>query len=240
MQEKTYPSRKPAAKHQPKGLQILYEDKEILVVNKNAGLLTMGTDREKQRTAHFILNEYVKRGVVRSRNRVFIVHRLDRDTSGLLVFAKNEEAKHYLQDNWKDFSKQYIAVVHGVLEEKEGVITSYLMENKALRVYSVQDAEEGKLAKTGYKVIKESENFSFLEIHLFTGRKNQIRVHLSELGHPIVGDKIYGTVKGYKSLALHSSSLTIKHPITHREMNFATEIPHYFKALLKKQPQKSV
>jgi tRNA pseudouridine32 synthase/23S rRNA pseudouridine746 synthase/23S rRNA pseudouridine1911/1915/1917 synthase len=221
-------------KHQPKGLVILYEDAEIIVVDKAAGLLTIATDREKENNAHFLLNNYVKKGNERSRNRVFIVHRLDRETSGILVFAKNENTKRYLQDNWKDFSKKYFTIVHGQLKTKEDIITSYLFENAQYRVYSVNDPEKGKLAKTGYKVIKESEQYSLLEISLFTGRKNQIRVHFSELGHPVVGDKVYGKEdKGIKNLALHSASLTIIHPKTHKEMTFKTGMPHYFKSLVK-------
>ena len=225
---------KASVKHQPKGLSILYEDREILVVDKIAGLLTIGTEREKQKTAHFLLNDYVRKGNERSRNRVFIVHRLDRDTSGILIFAKSENTKRYLQDHWKEFSKTYFTVVHGKLNEKEGVITSYLMENKAFRVYSVNDTDKGKFSKTGYKVIRESDQYSLLEITLFTGRKNQIRVHLSEMGHPVAGDKIYGMAdKGIKRMALHSASLTITHPFTHQEMSFTTEIPLYFKTLVK-------
>jgi tRNA pseudouridine32 synthase/23S rRNA pseudouridine746 synthase/23S rRNA pseudouridine1911/1915/1917 synthase len=221
-------------KHQPKGLTIVYEDRDILVIDKMPGLLTMGTEREKEKTAYFLLNEYVKRGNVRSRDRIFIVHRLDRETSGILIFAKNDRTKYYLQDRWKEFNKKYFAVVHGKLPDKEGVITSYLNENAAFRVYSVNDPEKGKFAKTGYKVIKESDEFSLLEITLFTGRKNQIRVHFSENGTPVVGDKVYGNAnKGFKRLALHSASLDIIHPYTNKEMKFETGIPNYFKFLVK-------
>jgi 23S rRNA pseudouridine1911/1915/1917 synthase len=220
-------------KHQPKGLTILYEDPEILVVNKIAGLLTIGTERERLKTAQSRLNNYVKKGNKQSKNRVFIVHRLDRASSGILIFAKNENAKRYLQENWKKFSKKYITVVHGILQDKEGIITSYLVENKAYRMYSINDPNKGKYSKTGYKVIKESQRFSLLEINLFTGRKNQIRVHLSEKGHPVVGDKIYGADKTAKRLALHSIELTILHPSTHEEMIFETDIPLYFKSLVK-------
>lgn len=224
----------PSRKHQPKGLTILYEDRDILVVDKIQGLLTIGTDREKSNTAHFLLNEYVKKGNERSKNRVFVVHRLDRDTSGILVFAKSEEAKFYLQDHWKEFSKKYYAVVHGVLQNKDGVISSYLFENKVYRVYSVNDPDKGKFSETGYKVLTESDKYSLLEINLFTGRKHQIRVHLSELGHPVVGDRIYGNAdKGAKRLALHCASLTITHPFTHKVMNFETVVPAYFKTLVK-------
>lgn len=220
-------------KYQPKGLTIIYEDRDIIVVDKVEGLLTMGTDREKEKTAHFLLNEYIKKGNARSRDRVFIVHRLDRETSGILIFAKHEKAKLYLQDRWKEFSKNYVAVVHGKLDNKEGVLTSYLFENKAFRVYSVNDPDKGKLSKTGYRVIKESDKFSLLEINLYTGRKHQIRVHFSETGHPVVGDEIYGPADGEaKRLALHATSLTITHPFTNREMIFETAIPPYFKKLV--------
>lgn len=234
MQEKRQIFKKPSKKHEPKGLTILYEDQDILVVNKINGLLTISTDREKDKTVHFLLNEYVKKGNPRSKNRVFIVHRLDKDTSGILVFAKSEKTKCYLQEEWTGFSKKYFAVIQGKMQEKEGVITSYLAENKIHRVFSVKDAEKGKFSKTGYKVLKESREHSLLEVQLFTGRKNQIRVHLSEKGHPILGDKIYGTSnKSIKRLALHSASLSISHPRTKEKMVFETELPLYFKTLVK-------
>ncbi len=221
-------------KYQPKGLTVLYEDLEILVVDKSEGLLTIGTDREKIRTAHSLLNDYVKKGNDRSKNRVFIVHRLDRDTSGILIFAKNEKAKLFLQENWKDFSKKYITVVHGTLLEKAGEISSYLLENKAFRVYSTRNTEAGKFSRTGYRVLRETEKYSLLEIDLFTGRKHQIRVHLADQGHPVLGDKLYGPPeKGIKRLALHSHSLTILHPFTKKEMHFTTEIPLYLASLVK-------
>ena len=224
-----------STKHQPKGLAILYEDQDILVVNKTNGLLTVSTDSEKEKTAYFLLNDYVKKGNARSKNRVFIVHRLDRETSGILVFAKNEKAKRYLQAEWKEFNKIYFAVVHGRLLEKEGIITSYLLENKVHRMYSVNDSTKGKYSKTGYKVVKESRNFSLLDINLFMGRKNQIRVHFSEKGHPVVGDKIYGKIdKGIKRLALHAASLTISHPFRREKITFETELPLYFKTLINK------
>lgn len=234
MLKKEFSFKIPPKKFQPKGLTILYEDQHILIVDKIQGLLTMGTDREKEKTAYFLLNSYVKKGNERSRNRVFIVHRLDRDTSGLLVFAKNEYAKRFLQDHWQGFSKKYYAVVHGKFREKEGEISSFLFESKAYKVHSVNDPESGKFAKTGFKVLKESEKYSLLEISLFTGRKNQIRVHLSDEGHPVAGDKVYGNPdKEMKRLALHAYSLTISHPFSKKEMRFETEIPAYFKALVK-------
>ena len=223
----------PPKRFHPKGLTILHEDRDIIVVDKIQGLLTISTDREKEKTAHFLLNDYVKKGDHRSRNRVFIVHRLDRETSGVLVFAKSEEAKNYLQDYWQEFSKTYVAVVHGKLQDREGVISSYLAENSAFRVYSTKNPDKGKFSETGYRVLKESDRFSLLEINLFTGRKHQIRVHLAENGHPVVGDKIYGTDdRDMKRLALHASSLTITHPYTENKMTFETDIPSYFEALV--------
>ena len=235
MRENQKNFRRPPKRHQPRGLSVLYEDRDILVVDKVNGLLTVGTERIRENTAHYLLNEYVRKGNQKSRNRVFIVHRLDRDASGIIVFAKNEHAKRYLQDEWQGFKKKYIAVVHGALPKKEDVITSYLAENRAHRVYSVADPKKGKLAKTGYSVLKESEDYSLLEIDLLTGRKNQIRVHFSEKGCPVAGDKKYGGKdKGIKRLTLHASSLTISHPSTRETMTFETKVPAYFESLLKR------
>ena len=234
MQENKPTFKRPSKKHQPKGLTILYEDRDILVVDKMNGLLTMSTAREKENTAYFLLTDYVKKGNARSKSRIFIVHRLDRETSGVLVFAKSEPVKRYLQDNWATFHKTYYAVVHGQLAEKEGIITSYLVENQLHRMYSINNPEKGKFSKTGYRVIKESDQLSLLEIDLFTGTKNQIRVQFSEAGHPVAGDKMYGVKdKGIKRLALHSASLTLTHPFSKETMVFKTDIPAYFKVLLK-------
>ena len=223
-------------RHQPRGLEILYEDKDILVVDKPAGLLTIGTDNNKTNTAYYKLTDYVRKGNYKSRNRIFIVHRLDQSTSGVLVFAKNEEAKFRLQQEWKDTEKKYVAVVYGQLNKKEDVISSYLAENKALIVYSTPDTTKGKLAHTAYKVLKESRQFSLLEINLLTGRKNQIRVHLADKGHPVVGDRKYGKPKdAFRRLALHSKSISFKHPATGRQMTFETRMPSYFNELVENQ-----
>ncbi len=220
-------------KHVPKGFTILYEDIDIIVINKNSGLLTIGTERERVHTAYSLLTNYVQKGNPKSKNRVFIVHRLDRDTSGLLIFAKNEKSKRFLQDNWQDFTKTYYALVHGVLTEKKGEITSYLIENNAYRVFSTTNTAEGKFAKTGYEVLKESESKSLVEVTLYTGRKNQIRVHFSEMNHPIIGDKTYGQAQQDSTrLCLHSASIEFVHPYSKDKMVFATEIPSYFKSLV--------
>ncbi len=225
--------KRPSKRYQPRGLSILYEDRDILVVDKISGLLTIGNDKVRENTAYYLLNKYVRKGNQKSRNRVFIVHRLDRDTSGIIVLAKSENAKRYLQEEWHGFKKKYYAVVHGALREKEGVISSYLVENRVHKMYSVNDPEKGKLAKTGYKVLRESKKYSLLEIDLLTGRKNQIRVHFSEKGCPVAGDKKYGEKeKDIKRLALHAASIIILHPHKKKKMTFETRVPAYFKSLV--------
>jgi len=229
--------RRSTNKHLPRGLEILYEDNDIIVVDKPAGLLTVGTNTDKTRTVQYILTDYVRKGSPKSRNRVFVVHRLDQWTSGVLVFAKSEEVKLALQAQWKETQKKYLAIVHGRLLQKEGIITSYLAENKAYVVYSTTDATKGKLAHTAYKVLKETGQFSLLEVGLLTGRKNQIRVHLADKGHPIAGDRKYGKAEdGCKRLALHSKSISFKHPTTGRQMTFETKVPVYFSKLLGNNP----
>jgi RluA family pseudouridine synthase len=220
-------------RHQPKGLTILYEDQDIIVIDKPAGLLTMGTERDKSRTALSILNDYIRKGNAKSRNRLYIVHRLDRDSSGILIFAKSEQAKLYLQENWTETEKKYLTVVYGQLTPREGVISSYLTENSAYVVYSTSDPASGKLSRTEYITLKEANGFSLLQINLLTGRKHQIRVHLSEKGHPIAGDKKYGKEgDGYKWLALHAQSIIFTHPVTRKRLAFATEIPAYIVRLM--------
>jgi tRNA pseudouridine32 synthase/23S rRNA pseudouridine746 synthase/23S rRNA pseudouridine1911/1915/1917 synthase len=223
----------PPKRYQPKGLAILYEDRDLLVVDKASGLLTVSTDKVSERTAYYLLTNYVRKGNPKSRHRVFVVHRLDRDTSGVVVFAKTPHAKNYLQKEWPRFQKRYGAVVHGRLPKKQGVITSYLAENRARKMYSVDDPARGKLARTAYKVLGTSHKYSLLEIDLLTGRKNQIRVHLADKGCPVVGDKKYGTgEKGIKRLMLHAASITLVHPHSEETMTFTAEMPAYFETLM--------
>jgi RluA family pseudouridine synthase len=220
-------------RHLPQGLEIIYEDKDILVVDKPAGLLTVGTETNKTRTAQWYLTDYVRKGCQKSRNRVFVVHRLDQWTSGILIFAKSEQIKELLQEQWKDTQKIYVAVVYGRPAEKEGLISSYLAENKAYTVYSTNDPEKGKLAQTQYKVVKEAGQLSLVEINLLTGRKNQIRVHFADIGHPVVGDRKYGkSGEQYKRLALHAQSISFKHPTTKKKMTFKAKVPGYFHQLM--------
>lgn len=215
------------------GLEILFEDRDILVVDKEPGLLTIASERERKKTAYSILTDYVRKGCAKSRNRVFIVHRLDRETSGILIFAKNEKAKFTLQDHWDETEKKYIAVVYGKLPGQSDTISSYLTENKAFTVYSTPDHSVGKLSNTAYNVIRESNDFSLLEISLLTGRKHQIRVHLSEIGNPVVGDAKYGLKKDhYKRMALHAKSISFRHPHTGEPLYFETLTPDYFDWLM--------
>ena len=206
------------------------------MVNKTDGLLTISTGMGEDNTAHHLLNEYVRKGNSKSKNRVFIVHRLDRDTSGILLFAKSETAKRFLQDEWHNFEKKYVAVVCGSPPEKAGLMTSYLAENSAHKMYSVNDPAKGRLARTEYRVLKESTAYSLLEIKLLTGRKNQIRVHCADKGCPVVGDKKYGVKEpGIKRLCLHAVSIAFIHPFSKETMNFETKVPPYFEALLNKR-----
>lgn len=215
-------------------LKLVYEDDDIIVVNKGYGLLSMGTDRIKDGTAYSILREYVKWG--NPANKLFIVHRLDRDTSGLMMFAKTLEAKEAMQHNWNNMvlNREYLAVVEGTPAEPEGVIRSYLTENSQHEVYSTNKPEEGQLAITRYRTLKSRGGKTLLAVELDTGRKNQIRVHLKELGHPISGDRRYGgSPNSIHRLALHARTLRFIHPVTRQEMNFTTPIPASFQELVK-------
>lgn len=215
-------------------LKIVYEDDDIIVVNKGYGLLSMGNDKVKDGTAYSILREYVKWS--NPSNKIFIVHRLDRDTSGLMMFAKNEEAKTTMQHNWNNMvlNRKYVAVVEGVPDPAEGTIKSYLAENSQHEVYSTDNPEEGKLAVTRFTTIAEGKGYALLEVELDTGRKNQIRVHLSENGHPISGDRRYGAeTSPIHRLALHARTLRFVHPTTRKEMNFTTPIPASFLSMVK-------
>lgn len=220
---------KPGGRYRPRGLTLLYEDRDVLVIDKPSGLLTMGTERDKTRTAHALLNDYVRKGDPRSRQRIFIVHRLDRDTSGVLLFARSEEAKLFLQQHWEETQKRYLAVVHGTLDDKEGTITSYLAENSAQNVYATADPGQGKLARTAYRVLRETRGVSLLEIELLTGRKHQIRVHFAGQGHPVVGDRKYGrSDDGSRHLLLHSRSIEFTHPFSGARLSFTAPAPEYF------------
>jgi RluA family pseudouridine synthase len=229
------------------GLEILHEDRDVIVVDKPAGLLAIATEKDRERTAYFILNDYVRKGQARSRERVFIVHRLDRETSGVMIFARSEQAQARLQGAWDEVHKIYLAVVQGRMEKASGTIENYLSENSAHVVYPVADPAKGKLAKTAYRVIGRGADRTLVEVELLTGRKHQIRVHMAGLGHPIVGDKKYGPKTkglatgapgtrggapkrsgGTSRMALHSWSITFPHPFSGAMMTFKSKAPRAF------------
>jgi len=224
--------RQPSRRHRPRGLEILHEDRDLFVVNKSPGVLTTGTRRDETFTAENVLNEYVRKGCARSSKRVYLVHRLDRETSGVLLFAKTEEAQQRLKDNWKSTEKFYLAAARGSLKEKRGVFTSYLAENEDLYVFSVDDPSQGKLSQTAYAVIKQTPSLSIVKIKLLTGRKNQIRVHFAEAGHPVVGDPKYGSGDPFRErLCLHAKSIAFNHPHSGKRLFFDTPIPEAFARL---------
>ena len=208
-------------------LDIVYEDKWIIVVNKPSHLLTISTDNEKEKTLFHKVMMYEKRK--NKNNKVFIVHRLDKDTSGLVLFAKDEKIKYQLQNNWdKEAKRGYVAVVNGKTKDKE-TLKSYLAETKTLMVYST-DEKHGKLAITEYQKLKENKKMTLLKIKIKTGRKNQIRVQLNDNGNSIVGDKKYGESKfdPLRRLCLHANYLEIIHPVTNKRIVFETIVPKEF------------
>ncbi len=214
-------------------LHIMYEDDDIIVVNKGYGLLSVGTDSKREGTAYSLLREYVKR--VDPRQKLFIVHRLDQQTSGVMLFAKSAEAKEAMQHNWNNMvlERKYAAIVKGRPDPADGTITSYLAENAAHEVYSTDKPSEGKLAVTRYRTVRTRGGYSLLEVQLETGRKNQIRVHLAEQGLPIVGDRRYGSdISPIHRLALHAETLRFVHPVTRRDMYFTCPLPPGFSRLV--------
>lgn len=213
-------------------LKILYEDAYIIVVEKKEGLLSVATERQKERTAQHILNEYVKR--IHKGNRIYVVHRLDRETSGIMMYAKDEKTQHTLRDNWHDLvrDRRYVTIVQGEMEQDEGTVCSWLTDRK-LYVSSSPTDDGGKYSVTHYHTIKRANGFSLLELQLETGRKNQIRVHMQSLGHPVVGDERYGCeMNPLGRLALHAFKLCFYHPVTHEWMEFETPYPTPFKTLM--------
>ena len=215
-----------------KRLDIIYEDKEILVVNKPSGMLCISTPKEKERTLYHEVSDYVKKSNPKA--KIFIIHRLDKDTSGIVMFAKNKNVKYAYQNSWDDLvlKRGYIAVVLGDLNKKQGIIKSYLKETKSLMVYSSNDSKNGKLAITKYSVIKENKNYSIIDIEIKTGRKNQIIVHMKDLNHPILGDRKYGIKKDtLNRLALNANLLIIKNYKNKKIMKFESKIPKEFNIL---------
>ena len=210
---------------------IIFEDDYLLVVNKPSGLLTIATEKEKERTLYHIVRDYVA-----SKNphgRIFIVHRLDRDTSGIVLFAKDEKTKNQLQENWNDYVslREYTAIVCGHPKEESGQIVQYLKETKTNLVY-VSPREEGKKAITNYSVLKTSDKYSMLKVTIETGRKNQIRVAFASKKMPILGDKKYGEKSKVNRLYLHANRLKIYYPVIKKDILFETSIPTEFKKMM--------
>ena len=223
-------------------IQLVYEDNDILVINKGYGVLSMGTDTVKTGTAYSVMREYVK--YHNPRAQVFIVHRLDRDTSGLMMLAKSQEAKDAMQHNWNNMvlDRRYAAIVEGYVEPREGIIDTLLAENSRHVVYvpgddpeseSQERPAETKRAVTRYTMVKSRNGYSLLDVSLDTGRKNQIRVHMQHIGHPIAGDRKYGAkTSPVHRLCLHARTLRFVHPTTRRDMNFEIPLPTSFGRLV--------
>lgn len=217
-------------------LRIIFEDSDLIVVEKKEGLLTVTTGRESETTAFLILKNYVKKSS--TRNKIYTVHRLDRETSGVILFAKHSDAQHILRDNWHEIvtKRVYVAVVEGKVEKESDRIVSWLTENEiSLKISSSRTDNGGKEAITNFRVIKSNDEFSLLEIELETGRKNQIRVHMESIGHPIVGDRKYGSTTTIGRLALHARVLEFYHPMTSEPLHFETPVPREFLKVFRNQ-----
>ncbi len=215
----------------PSTLTLLHEDEDVLVVIKANGLLTVATEREQENNAQALLNEYLRQ---KSGGRIHVVHRLDRETSGVLVFAKNFKAREVLKEKFAahDIDRIYVAIIEGRMQPPSGTIQSNLLERPSLRMESVKRHPEAKLSITHYRTEATSPKYSMLEVTLETGRKNQIRAHLSEAGHPIVGDQFYGsTVNPIGRLGLHAKLLGFDHPATGKRMTFTAPVPRVFRDL---------
>ena len=209
------------------GMKIHFEDASLIVIEKPPDLLTIATEAEQEKTAYFQLTEYLRDANPRANERVWIVHRLDRETSGVMVFAKTPEAKETLQTGWDKAEKKYQAVVEGLLAEESGSFRSWLNETNPFKVFSVPRSQTTRRAVTHYRVLKRNRGRTLVELTLETGRRHQIRVHLADAGCPIVGDFKYGAkTNPAKRLGLHAWSLRISHPVTNEELRFESPLPH--------------
>jgi RluA family pseudouridine synthase len=224
---------KPTQRALPPGVTVLHEDDAVIVLLKPHGLLTVATERERENTLQAGLNRYLAGG---GRERIHVVHRLDRETSGVLVFAKTFPAREALKEQFAEHSadRLYVAVVEGTMAPPEGTFRSNLLEGRDLRMRSVAAHADAKLAVTHYRTVEVKAPYSMLEVTLETGRKNQIRAHLSEAGHPVVGDQFYGaTTNPLDRLGLHAKLLGFTHPTTGRRLSFTAPIPHVFRDLFR-------
>jgi 23S rRNA pseudouridine1911/1915/1917 synthase len=214
-------------------MKLLYEDEHLIIIEKLSGLLSVATEKENEETAFSILKSYVKNN---HHEQLCVVHRLDRDTSGIMMFAKSKEIQKKLQDHWNEIvtARIYFAVVEGCVQNRQGEIVSSLKEDKSLKVYSSKKPEDGQKAMTRYRVLKSNSRYSLLEVELETGRKNQIRVHLQDIGHSIAGDKKYGAVTNpHRRLALHAGILEFTHPANGQRMHFETPVPEIFEKVFR-------
>ncbi|MCI9280504.1 MAG: RNA pseudouridine synthase [Bacilli bacterium] len=212
-----------------KKMDIIYEDKEFLVINKPSGLLTIATEKEKIKTLYHEARTYIKKQ--NPKNKIFIVHRLDKETSGIVVFAKNEKLKNKLQEHWNDYVKnrEYLAIVEGKITKKKETLTYYLKESKTHQVF-ISDEKNGKKAITHLRLLANNKAYSLLKINLETGRKNQIRVSLNEYGYPIIGDKKYNSTKNpIGRLGLHATVLELE--INQKKHKWCAKVPENFKAM---------
>lgn len=211
------------------GLSILHEDRDIIVINKEAGMLSIAADDPLEPNAYHQLSEYVKKED--PDNKIFVVHRLDRDTSGVMLYAKSEEIQQALQKDWKNTVKEriYTALAEGNVEQDQGTVSSWMTESKGIKMYSNPEENGGKHAVTHYRKVLGNENYSLLEVELETGRKHQIRVHLKEIGHPIAGDKLYeAETNPIRRLGLHATTLVLVHPGTNKLVRYTSEVPTSF------------
>ena len=230
-------SNSPIRRKTRSNLPIIYEDNDLIVINKPTKLLSVPSDNEKGSTAFRMVNDYLQQKD--KHNRAFIVHRLDEDTSGVLMFAKNAKMANALTDgdNWNNLTKKrgYYAIVEGQLEKKEGTITSYLKKNAQNMMFSSKKKGDGLLAITKYKVMSETKDYSLVDVNIETGRKNQIRVHFGDLGHYIIGDDKYGEPSNpLKRLGLHAYELDIINPLNGKLMKFKAPMPKEFENLFRK------
>lgn len=215
-------------------IKILYEDDAVIVVDKKTGLLSVGSEREREQTAYAILKNHVKKAG--EHNKIFVLHRLDRDTSGVMMFAKSKDIQEKMQRNWNAVvtDRRYVVVVDGQVEKNEGQITTWLTQNDSFRTISSVEANGGQRSTTYYRVLRRNAKYTMLEATLDTGRKNQIRVHMKDIGHSVVGDKKYGGVKSpFERLGLHAQILEFIHPTTGERMRFESHIPRQFVNLFK-------
>lgn len=220
------------AKHERKELPIIYEDQDLIAIDKPSGLLSVATEKEKGRTAYRLVSDYITQ--TNPKARIFVVHRLDEDTSGVLVFAKNWETREALQNSWQDIIKdrRYYAIVEGQMEKKEDTLRDYLDQDRAQLVYVTHNKDKGKLAITSYSVLAAKKEYSLLDVTIDSGRKNQIRVQLGNIGHYVIGDDKYGEPSNpIKRLGLHAYKLAFTNPLNGKEYTFTAPMPASFKSM---------